>query len=407
MNASNPSRRKFLATTGIAAAGMTIIKPELVRGTAANSKIKLGLIGCGGRGSWIAKLFRDNGNYEITAAADYFQDKVDRFGEQLGIPEKQRFTGLSGYKRLIDSGVDAIAVESPPYFHPKQAAAGVAAGKHVYVAKPIAVDVPGCKSIEQSGKTASANKQVFLIDFQTRANEFFMEALKKVHDGAIGDFAFGESSYHAGSPWKGKQQFLDSDPNNAENRLRGWGMDIALSGDIITEQNIHTLDVMNWIMNEPPVYAVGTCGHKVRTDKGDCADHFTLVYQYSNGVGVTFSSRQFEGYDSPGGIKNRMFGSKGVLETEYGGNVMIRGEDYYRGGRTNAIYKEGAVTNIATFYDSIKKGDFSNPTVQPSVRSNLVTVLGRTAAYSGEQVFWYQLMQNSEKLVPNLKGLKE
>ena len=407
MSLKNPTRRKFLATTGVAAAGMTVLKPKIVKGSTANSKIKLGLIGCGGRGTWIAKLFQENGNYEITAAADYFQDKVDSFGEQLGVPENKRFTGLSGYKRLIESGVDAIAIISPPYFHPEQAAAGVAAGKHVYVAKPIAVDVPGCKSIEESGKAASANQQVFLVDFQTRTNEFFVEALNKVHSGAIGDFAFGESSYHAGSPWKSKQQFLDADPNNAENRLRGWGMDIALSGDIITEQNIHTLDVMSWIMNEPPIYAMGTCGHKVRTDKGDCADHFALVYQYSNGVGVTFSSRQFEGYDSPDGIKNRMFGSKGVLETEYGGNVMIRGENYYRGGRTNAIYKEGAEANIASFYDSIVKGNYSNPTVEPSVRSNLVTILGRTAAYSGEQVFWYQLLKNNEKLVPNLKGLKE
>lgn len=402
----NPTRRSFLGQSGAAVAGLTMIQPHIVRGTTAQNRVKLGLIGCGGRGTWIARLFRDNGNYEIAACADYFQDRVDAFGEELGVPAEMRFTGLSGYKRLLETNVEAVAIISPPYFHPEQAAASVAAGKHVYLAKPIAVDVPGCKTVESSGVSATANKLVFLVDFQTRANDFFVEALKRTHAGAIGEYAFGEASYHAGSPWKNRRKFMDADPTNPENRLRAWGLDTALSGDIITEQNIHALDVMSWIMDEPPLYAMGTCGHKVRGDKGDCNDHFALFFQYSNNVGVTFSSRQFEGYDTPEGIKNRMFGSKGVLETEYGGNVMIRGQNFYRGGRTNDIYKQGAVTNIATFHESIVKGECSNPTVAPSVRSNLVTILGRTAAYSGEQVFWYQLLKSRERMEPLLKGLK-
>ncbi len=403
------TRREFIAGTGAAAISFSVMKPAVVFGSKANSKIKTGMIGCGGRGTWIAKLFMENGNYELDGAADYFQDKVDAFGDQFEISKEKRFTGLSAYKRLLELPLDAIVIETPPYFHPEQAEAAVAAGKHVYLAKPIAVDVPGCKSIKDSGETAMGKNLCFLIDFQTRADQFFMEAIKRVHDGALGTFAFGESSYHAGHPWDTQIPYLDADPTNPENQLRAWGMSRALSGDIITEQNIHTLDVMSWIMNEKPVYAAGTGGHKVRKDKGNCWDHFSMVYQYPNNVGITFSSRQFKGHGTtPEGIRNRMFGSEGVLETQYGGNVIIKSDNnYYRGGRSPGIFMEGAVANIASFHKNITEGNYDNVTVEPSVTSNLVSILGRTAAYEGRPVYWHQLMKDEERLVPKLEGLQD
>ena len=402
------SRRKFIKSTGAVALSVTVMRPKLVRGTMENSKLKLGMIGCGGRGTWIAELFLQHGGYELVAAADYFKDRVDAFGDKFTIPSSRRYTGLSCHKRLLEGKVDAVAIESPPYFHPEQAAAAIEAGCHVFLAKPIAVDVPGCNMIADSGKKAIQKKLCFLVDFQTRANSYFQEAIKRVHEGALGEFAFGEASYHAGSPWERMYEILQADPNNPENRLYAWGLDRALSGDIITEQNIHTIDVMSWIMNESPIYAVGTGGHKVRTDAGNCWDHFALLFQYSNNVGITFSSRQFEGHGTvPEGIRNRMFGSKGVLETEYGGQVIIRGANFYRGGVTAGIYKEGAVNNIATFYDNITKDNFDNPTVAASVRSNLVTILGRTAAYEGRQLYWYQIIKSDERLEAKLEGLKD
>jgi myo-inositol 2-dehydrogenase/D-chiro-inositol 1-dehydrogenase len=399
------SRREF--GTGVAAVSIGLMGAQARGQTASNAKVKLGLIGCGGRGTWIAKLFQAHGGYEIVAGADYFADRVNRFGDALQVPAERRYTGLSGYKKMLDeAGVEAVAVESPPYFHPQQAADAVDAGKHVYVAKPIAVDVPGCKTIGESGKKATDKGLCFQIDFQTRADQYYMEALKRVHEGAIGEFAFGESTYHAGIPWTGQIQAAAAEEQNPENRLRAWGLDRVLSGDIITEQNIHTLDVANWIMNGPPESAYGTGGQKVR-DFGTCWDTFSVVFHYPNNVGVTFSSRQFNGHGTqPDGIRNRMFGSDGVLETAYGGDVLIRGKNFYRGGRSPGIYKDGAVTNIATFHDSIQKGDCSNPTVVESVRSNLLTVLGRTAAYEGRIVTWKEILDSNEPLVADLKGLK-
>ena len=405
------SRRRFMAGAGAAvpmAIGITVVKPQLVRSTSANSKVRLGMLGCGGRGTWIGELFKQHGGYELVAAADYFQDKVDTFGEKLAVAAGHRYTGLSGYRRLLEQkGLDAVAIESPPYFHPEQAAAAVDAGLHVYIAKPIAVDVPGCHSIANSGKKATTKKRCFLVDFQTRANEFFREAIRRVHDGALGDFAFGESTYHASNPWGEHEPALAQDPTNPERRLRAWGLDRALSGDIITEQNIHTIDVASWIMNQEPVWAAGTGGRKVRQHKGSCWDHFAVLFQYPNKVGITFSSRQFKGHGTREGIRNRMFGSKGVLETQYGGTVLIRVENFYRGGETQEIYTQGAVNNIAAFHDSICEGRFDNLSVQPSVRSNLMTILGRTAAYTGARVYWDKLVKSTDRLEPNLRGLKD
>jgi myo-inositol 2-dehydrogenase/D-chiro-inositol 1-dehydrogenase len=402
------TRRGFLAGAGAAAVSFAIINPKLVRGTEANSKINIGLIGCGGRGTWIADLFTKHGGYNIIAAADYFEDRVNAVGEKFNIPASKRYTGLSCYKKMLNDRPDAIVIESPPYFHPEQAAVAVNAGAHVYLAKPIAVDVPGCNTVADAGKKATSKKLCFLVDFQTRANELYCEAIKRVHNGDIGKLAFGEATYHADNPWKGMVDVLAKDPANPENRLRAWGLDKMLSGDIITEQNIHTIDVMSWIMNQAPLRAFGKGARTVRNDAGDIWDHFVVTFEYPDNIAFSFSSRQFNGHGTiPEGIRNRMFGSKGVLETEYGGAVLIRGENFFRGGQTSPIYEQGVVTNIQTFYKNITTGDFTNPTVDASVRSNLVTILGRTAAYEGRLVSWDKIVKSNQKLQANLKGLKD
>ena len=411
MNAAEPlKRREFIARAGKAGAAAltaTVLPAGIARAAQSGSPLRVGLVGCGGRGVWIAKLFEKHGGYEIAAVADSFKDRADEAGAALGVPESRRFTGLAGYKRLIDAGVDAVAIETPPYFHPEQAAAAVDAGIHVYLAKPVAVDVPGCDSIAASARKATAKKRAFLVDFQTRAHPSFIEALRRVHAGGLGDLVFGEATYHAESPWEQWVDAVRADPANPEVRLRAWGLDRALSGDMITEQDIHAIDVMNWIMNAPPLHALGCGGLKARPKVGTCWDHFVVYYQYADKVGVQFSGRQFKGHGTAEGIRNRMFGSKGILETEYGGAVLIRGESYYNGGKTPEIYESGAVANIAEFHRAITEGDFRNPTVAPSVQSNLVTILGRKSAYENRIVTWAELVKDGERLVPDLKGLKD
>jgi len=196
---------------------------------------------------------------------------------------------------------------------------------------------------------------------------------------------------------------LRANPTNPEVRMRVWSLDKVLSGDVITEQNIHTLDVVTWFLNAEPIRAYGT-GGRARAFLGSCWDHFALLFYFPDEVVVTFNSKQVgHGYDD---IMCRVYGMKGYADTHYFGKVTLRSnEEVFNGEMTN-LYSDGVVRNIATFYDNINRGDCTNPTVAPSVRSNLTTILGRTAAYQKREVTWQEMMSRNEKLEADLTGLK-
>jgi predicted dehydrogenase len=398
------NRREFVAGAGATAFAFSLMKPELVPGAQANSKIALGMIGCGDRGTWIADLFQKHGGYEIVAAMDYFPEKAEAFGAKFNVPVNRRYSGLMGHRRMLQGKLDAVAIESPPYFHPQQAADAVDAGLHIYQAKPVAVDVPGCQSIQESARKASAKNRCFLVDFQTRTDPFYQEAIRRVHNGDIGPILCGEAAYWSGPGFVSLIEQLRIDPTDPERRLRAWGVERALSGDIITEQNIHAIDVMTWIMDNHPVRAYAKCALKSRTE-GNCSDEFSVIFTFPDEVIVTFASRQYgQGYSD---IGCRMYGSKGTVDTHYAAKVAIRGAIPYEGGESPNLYEEGAARNIARFHDDIAQSRFSNSTVAPSVRSNLTTILGRTAAYRHAEVSWDELMKAQEELDPELQGLKE
>ncbi|MGA2749948.1 MAG: Gfo/Idh/MocA family oxidoreductase [Verrucomicrobiota bacterium] len=396
------TRRRFLAGAGASAISLTVLNPELVGAAEANSKLDLGLIGCGNRGTWIADLFQKHGGYNIAALADYFPDKTEAAGQKLGVPAARRFTGLSCYRKLLECKLDAVAIESPPYFHPAQAAAAVEAGKHVYLAKPIAVDVPGCQTVAQSGRRASESKLVFLVDFQTRATAAYQEVVRRVRAGQIGPIKSAEAAYMCDLYFADMDAQFRKSNKDATARLRAWAVNRVLSGDIITEQNIHALDVASWFLDAEPVKAVGA-GGRARDFAGDCWDHFSVIYTFPNDVLLTFSSRQFgAAYND---ILCRVYGATGTAETHYGGKVSMRGGDEFFNADTTDIYAAGVNTNIAAFYKSITGADYANPTVAPSVRSNLVTILGRTAAYKRGEVTWTGMIKAGEKWEFDTTGL--
>ena len=398
------NRRRFLVGAGAAAATFTLMPARLVAGTEANSKITLGLIGCGGRGQWIAGLFAQHGGYALVAAADYFKEKTDAMTAKFQVNPEKSFNGLSAYRWLLGQELDAVVIETPPHFHPEQAAAAVAAGKHVYLAKPVAIDVPGCRTVEASGRKATEKKLCFQVDFQTRANPSYQEAVRRVRSGMIGRIISADAAYHCGPTWGGMDAFLRKDPKNAEARLRAWGLDRVLSGDVITEQNVHALDVATWFLDAAPIKASGS-GGKVRPYLGDCWDHFAVVYHFPNDVLVSFSSTQVgAGYDD---ILCRVYGETGTADTHYFGEVWVHSkEDGFNGGRMANLFTDGVVANIATFHRNITQADCTNPTVPPSVRSTLTTILGRTAAYRNATVTWDQMMRANERWPLKLKGLK-
>ncbi len=401
-NPATVTRRGFLAST-TAAAGVTLISPRTAFGSTSNSKVTIGLVGCGGRGRWIADLFYKHGGYEIAGVHDYFPEKADAAGKQFNVPEAHRFTGLDGHKRLLEQKLDAVMIISPPYFHPTQAADAVEAGKHVYLAKPIAVDVPGCLSVEESGRRATAKKQCFLVDFQTRAHPAYQEVVRWVHTGKIGRVLTVESNYQTSTMFAGMGEQLAKNPQDPELRLRCWAIDRILSGDVITEQNIHAQDVVTWMLDAAPIQAVGTGGNA--RGFGTCWDHFSVIYTFPNDVINTFNSKQVgAAYDD---ILCRVYGTEGTADTHYFGEVWVKSKsDGFNGGKLANLYMDGAVNNIATFHKNMVAGDCSNPTVPPSVRSNLTTILGRSAAYSKGVVTWADMIKKAEKLEFPLKSLK-
>ena len=323
----NVSRRSFLAGATVAAAGLLIVEPRQVAAAGANSKITLGLIGCGGRGNWIADLFQSHGGYQFVATADYFPDRAKAAAQRLGVAENRAFSGLSAYKRLLDTRPDAIVIESPPYFHAEQALAGVDAGCHVYCAKPIAVDVPGCQTMAEAGRKGTEKKRVVLIDFQTRTSEFYHEAIRRVHAGDIGKVVSGEAVYYGGQLGVGGY-----DANNPESKIRAWVLDRVLSGDTITEQFIHALDVATWVIDAAPIKAYGACGKNGRDDAGTCNDHFNVIYSFPKDVLLSFTGTQFGGggYDD---IGCRMFGPQGMIDVHYFGIAHIIGQQVVQRGQ--------------------------------------------------------------------------
>ena len=391
------NRRSFLATSA-AAAAFTTLKPGLALGAEANSKIELGLIGFGGRGQWIADLFAQSGLYKIVACADYFQDRVDAAGAKHQIDPSRRYTGLSACKRLLESKLDAVVIETPPYFHPEQAAAAVNAGKHVFLAKPVAVDAPGCLIIGDAGKRATAKKQVFLVDFQTRANEHYRKALAMVRNGDIGRIVMGEAHY----PWRGGGR--GPRPAGPEAQLRSWYYVLPLSGDFIVEQSIHSLDVATWIIDADPVRAVGAGGRKLRPE-GSIWDHFAVNYTFPDDVMLSFTCIQSipEMKDE---ITARVYGAEGYIQTDYFSDVLLRGKEAYRGSNPD-LYTSGTQVNIREFHQFITQGRYDNPTVAPSVRSNLTAVLGREAGYKHGEVTLAALIKDAVRLQPDLKGLRD
>ena len=200
---SSLSRRGFVGGAVVTAAAWAAPNASLAPAAepdAAARKIKLGVVGCGGRGAWIANLFRQHGGYEMHAVADYFPEVAESAGNALGVGKTRRFSGLSGYRRLIESGVEAVALETPPCFFPEHVQAAVEARLHVYMAKPVAVDVPGCLQIDAAAKQATADKRCFLVDYQMPTDPHNIECAKRFREGAIARLGMVKSVYYGGYP---------------------------------------------------------------------------------------------------------------------------------------------------------------------------------------------------------------
>jgi len=394
----DPKRRAFLqAATG----GVLVLKPETVFGTQANSAVEVGIVGCGGRGNWIGPFFPEYAGARIVALADVIRDHLDTTRQKFNVDASRAYYGPDAYKELAGSKLDAVIIETPPYFHPEQAAAAVDAGKHVFCAKPVAVDVPGCRSFQATGAKAAKAKLSFLADFQTRARTVYQEAVSRVHRGDIGKPVMAQVYYYASRPAKDRSK---PGMDQGQVRVMNFYMDRVLGGDIIVEQNIHVIDVANWFLKSHPLKASGTGGRTdwrgTAYDVCDAWDHFLVNYWYPDDVHVSFSSHQLtRGFSD---LCVRCFGIRGAADTHYGGSLRITGENPWPGIEKDDTFKGGAIDNVKAFIESIRQGKPLNNAGE-AVQSNLTAILGRTAAYQQQEVTWDEMMKSNEKWTADLK----
>lgn len=415
---TNSSRRQFLQTT--AAAGVTIMKARTVFGFSANSAVNLGIIGCGGRGTHVASSFMEHTNTRVAAIADLFEDRLEKGREHFnknntakGYPELSKsrlFCGSAAYKRLLDQkDVDAVLIATPPFLHPEHLAATVDAGKHVYCEKPVSVDVHGCREVEYAGEKAEGQLSL-AVGFQIRHATPFVEMVTRIHNGALGDIVMAEGDYLAGSITLPEYPGTSDD----ELRIRHWIYDRALSGDIIVEQGIHVIDIFNWVLHAHPLKARGTGGREGRSDTGNNWSHFMVTYEYPGTIPVSFHSTQYNpGY---GDVFERFFGTKGIAESHYTGGVFIKGENEWdsgaaRGTREEINKKDWAAGKFKSaledadpnkekaFIESIITGKYINE-AHEGAQSALSGILGRTAAYRGDEVTWDEIITSDKKWDP-------
>jgi predicted dehydrogenase len=408
-------RRKFLGAAAVTA-GIMFIKPALVRGTEANSAVRVGLLGCGGRGTEDATNLIDTGGARVVALADLFQDQLDKARETFNklqtekgyaaLDRSQLFVGPNAWREIAHSKeVDAVVIATPPYFHPEHLEAVVAAGKHVYCEKPVAVDVPGALKVIEIGKHA-AGKLSLDVGFQIRVCPPFVELVRRIHDGALGKIICGEAHYFSG--------YIDRpawpDASAAERRLRNWLYDRVLSGDILVEQNIHVIDICNWVLKAHPLKASGSGGRQGRPQDGDVYGNYNVLFHYPEGVDVTFSSTQIsKGWWE---VTERFFGTRGTSQSPYSGPLGIWGEQPWQAegsvakdAPAAAFSATGKFTSNLEFADrekkkafveSIASGNFHNQAAA-GAESALSCIMARTAAYTGREATWEETLKSKEK----------
>jgi myo-inositol 2-dehydrogenase/D-chiro-inositol 1-dehydrogenase len=375
--------------------------PESPKPREFSRKIKLGIIGCGGRGTWLGDLFLKHGGYTIHAVADYFADLADRAGDKFGVDKARRFTGLDGHKRLLQSGVEAVVVVNVPHFHAGHAHAAIEAGCHVFAAKPVAVDVPGAMKVQAAGKLAAQKKLCYLVDYQMGTDPINIEVVKRVHAGGLGRLMHVDSIGFS-PPWA--EPVIRSE----EDRLREgrWLSLIALSGDVITENTIHAINAVLWLVGRRPANAVGRRRFGRKNPKSEYREVYLITYEFDDGLLWTHRCQSLNN-QLDWDLNLNAFGDLATAQVGYRGRSYLKGgPKHFGGGLVKSLYDQGAIRNIAAFYQDILEGRCDNATVPQAVDDALTAALGREAATRRRELSMAEFIRENKALEFSLRGLK-
>ncbi len=395
------SRRSFLKVSAATAVASTL---PLARSAhaAGDDTLKIGLIGCGGRGTGAAaNALEADPNTKLVALADLFEDRLQgclkslqaRNDPRVAVDSEHCFVGFDAYQKLIDSGVDVVLLASTPHFRPRHLKAAIDAGKHVFCEKPVAVDAPGVRSVLASAEEAKKKNLSLVSGLCWRYHNGVKETMQRILDGAIGDVVTIQETYNTGALWTRDRQPTQTE---IEYQIRNWYNFTWLSGDHNTEQHVHSLDKTSWAMgDEPPVLAWGLGGRQARRGAakyGNIFDHHAVVYEYANGCRVHAYCRQQAGCAND--TSDNFTGTKGTA------NILkhqIKGENPWRfKGNGGNMY----VLEHEALFGSIRKSEPINNGLYMA-RSTMLAILGRMVNYTGQRLTWDQAINSKEELMPS------
>jgi len=401
------SRRDFLKTSALVGGALAVpaFLPKDLYGQEKKDVLRVGLIGCGGRGSGAAsQALNADPNVVLTALGDAFEDQVQRSlqGLQKQHPDKVKvtpekcFSGLNAYQQVIDSGVDVVLLAAPPGFRPTHLKAAVAAGKHIFCEKPMATDAPGVRSVLESVEVAKAKKLSLVAGFCWRYELARREFYQRIHEGAIGDLRAVYATYYAGpvKPMPAPSE-RPADMGDLEWQLRNWYNFTWLSGDGYVEQACHSVDKVAWAFKDrPPLKAVAVGGRQTPNHQGNIFDHMFVVYEYPE------EARAFVGQRQVGNTytenSDYLMGAAGFGKIQGWAAPHLKGREEwrYKGPKSDMYQNEHN-----ELFASIRSGKPINDG-EWMTHSTLMGIMGRMAAYTGQEITWEQALNSQENLVP-------
>jgi len=396
------SRRQFLKKSSATAASLTAlsasIQPKIY--AAGTETMKIGLIGCGGRGTGAAgQALNACKRAKLVAMADAFEDRLEQsyrsirkiHPERVDVPPERRFVGMDAYAKVIEADVDMVLLTTPPGFRPLHFEAAVKANRHVFMEKPVAVDAPGIRRVTAANEQAKKKGLAIAVGLNIRHQNSSREVIKRVHDGAIGKISFLQPYGNNAGVWVRPRQPGQSE---MEYQMRNWYYFNWLCGDLIVEQTVHSLDLVNWAKGDHPVEAQGMGGRQVRVgpDFGEIYDHHAIEYTYRDGTKMFLFCRHLPGcWNSGGGIAH---GTKG--QADLGSGVLkVEGQEPVRFDRGIAGHQVEHDDLFAALDagQAYNEGDYG-------ITSTMTAILGRMATYSGQVVKWDEAMKSETDLSP-------
>lgn len=401
-DAAHHNRRQFIQYSGAVIGGLALgnINTSHAKG---NNTLKVGLIGCGGRGAGAAsQALTADPDTVLTAMGDVFTDRLDEsynallemYPNRVKVGKENRFIGFDAYQKVINSGVDVVLLTTPPAFRPDHLMAAINAGKHAFCEKPVAIDAPGVRKVLDAAKKAKEKNLSVVSGFCFRYDNPKRELFKRILGGEIGEVRTVSTIRNGEQLWTKPYQAGWTD---MEYKLRNWLYHTWLSGDFITEMMVHSLDMMSWALGDkPPLKATGTGGRQVRTDEiyGNAYDHFAIEYEYENGVRGFHFSRQQDGCSNVNKVEVAGTSGSAVIGGAFGHEITGKNKWAFQGER-NDMYQ----VEHDELFASIRARKPVNDG-ETMARSSMLGIMGRMAAYSGQTITWDEAMNSSQVLGP-------